>query len=158
MLQPPGEPGWVLASRSPYQLILGKAGAGADESYIIEATLMHVPADQLDHLQQWVADSEARDTDPARFSQQTREVAPFEGKNTPCVASHTVSEDRQPHRRSGNNGPMILELYAYTCILPSNHTLALHLGYSFRHEPGHDDAELAQKANQLMLGLMFTGM
>lgn len=157
-LQPPAEPGWVVASRSPYQLILGKAGSGVDESYIIEATLIHIPADQTDQLQQWVRESENRDSDPQRFAQQTHEVAAYEGKNTRCIASHTVSQDLQPHRRSGGNAPMVLELYAYTCLLPTNPTLALHLGYSYRHEPGHADPQLAQKANQLILGVLFTGM
>lgn len=158
MLQPPEESGWMLASRSPYQLILGKAGEEVDESYIIEATLIHVPSDQLDQLQQWVTESEARDMDPVRFSLQTHKVAPYEEKNARCIASHTVAQDRQPNRRSGKSGFMMLELYAYTCILPSNPTLALHLALSYRHEAGHEDPKLGQKANQLMLGVMFTGM
>lgn len=155
-LQPLDEPGWIIGGRTDYQLILGRLGEGVDDSYIIEATLIRVPANQKNTLLQWVKQGEAAASDSPRFGISEYEASDYSGKNTPCVRSYQRAQDKQAKRRSGGSEPMILELIAYTCLLPDNPDVAVHIGFSYRHDNGHADPQLAMKAEQLIQGVSFT--
>jgi hypothetical protein len=113
---PPAEQGWLVARRTPVELALGRRGTNPDETFAIRGDLITLPAFVTsDELVRLVKDGQAKDTDPRRFNVMRHAVAAEKVGDANCAKSHAVAEDRSPVKRSGQNGPMVLEMLTLTC-------------------------------------------
>ncbi len=153
----PDEPGWLLAGRTAERVVLGRRGRYTDETVIISAMLTHLPPlASADALAAYVKTAEAQDTSPERFKTLTHTVVPDPGHGTLCARSRIVAEDHHPRKVSSRPGYMILEIASLTCVHPDDPTVGVHITYSQRYYPGHEDPKLANKTKRLFGSLRFS--
>lgn len=152
------EPGWQLAGRAPARVVLGKPGTSPDETLIISAMLTRLtPLGTGESLADYVKAAEERDTTD-RFKTLIHTVVPYAGLGARCARSHIVAEDRQPHTRSKHAGHMILEIASINCVHPDHPSVGVHITYSHRYYPGHQDPRFAHKADRIFGTLKFRAL
>lgn len=145
-LMPLNEKGWVIEGRNAYTFAFGKLGANQDETFAIQAMFSRLPAYETNaNFLQLIKDGQSKDTGSPRFEILKHDVTPFPMKGTDCAESHMVTIDHAAKRRSGNTGDMILESLTLSCAHPSDKTVAIHVTYSHRHDPGQDDPAFMEK-------------
>ena len=132
-LIPTNETGWVLATRSPYQLALAMKGAEVDETFAIQATLIDLPASTSnEQFLEIVRQEQEKKTDLKRFSVQTHKVLYAELHGSPCARSHILTLDNAAIKRSDISSDMVLEIASITCRHPKNDTVGVSVVYSQR--------------------------
>lgn len=158
-LVPLNEKGWLIGGRNAVQLVLGKRAENPDESFIIESTLVRIgPYKTKDEFVRLVKESQAKDTDPKRFTVKEFDVSAHDGKGTDCAKTYSVSEDNAAARKSGNTGVMILEMLSLSCTHPKDKSIVVHVGYSQRYYPEHQDKAFLEKAMAVLNSLEFTDL
>jgi hypothetical protein len=150
-LMPLNEPGWVIEGRNAYTFAFGKLGANHDETFAIQALFSRLPAyDTNADFLQLIKDGQSKDSGSPRFEILKHDVTPFPMKGADCAESHMVTIDHAAKRRSGNTGDMILEALTLSCAHPSEKTVAIHVTYSHRHDPGQDDPAFMDKGTTVL--------
>lgn len=158
-LVPLNEKGWLVGSRNPVQLVLGKLAENPDESFVINSTLVKIdPYKTKDEFVRLVKASQAKDTDLQRFTIKQFDVSGYEGKGTDCAKTYSIFEDNAAARRSGNTGSMILEILSLSCAHPRDKSTVVFVGYSQRYYPGHKDKAFLEKATAVLNSLEFTDL
>lgn len=158
-LVPLNEKGWLVGSRNPVQLALGKRAENPDESFVIQTTLVKIgPYKTREDFVRLVKESQAKDTDPQRHKILQHDVTAYTEKATECAKSHSTSEDNAAARAPGNKGVMILELLAFSCAHPKDKSIVVFLGFSQRYYPGHRDSAFFDKAITVLNSLEFSDL
>ena len=145
-LMPLNEPGWLIEGRNAYSFAFGKLGTNQDETFAIQAMFSRLPTyDTNANFLQLIKVGQAKDTGSPRYEILKQDVTPFPMKGADCAESHMVTIDHAAKRRSGNTGDMVLESLTLSCAHPSEKTVAIHVIYSHRHDPGQDDPAFMEK-------------
>jgi hypothetical protein len=148
-MRPPTEEGWVIACRNNRQTALIKEGSSMDETYAMNVILVELPnLNSREEFMSFVKEGRRRGTDSKRFNIITDDLAYFDGRKDYCLNYHSVVEDKEAVKRSGNKGTMILEMVGYVCRHPGNKNIGINFDYSQRYYAGHRDNNLADKARE----------
>ncbi|HUL13461.1 MAG TPA: hypothetical protein VLU73_15010 [Methylococcaceae bacterium] len=160
-LMPLNEQGWFIIERNPDRAVLAKQGDKPDETLAIEADLLKGGSPMLNSNEEFVLlikETEARNTDPARFKVLRHEVSPYTEKDNNCVRSHMVAEDHTAVKRSGKAGQMILEKLTLICVHPKDNRVGVSVAYSQRYYPDQRDPGFIEKATSILNSIEFTDL
>ncbi|TCK16988.1 hypothetical protein DFR30_0208 [Thiogranum longum] len=152
----PDEEGWYLAHEDPNEIQLVRKGTSGDETYAIQAWSIRLPQFFNDEaFVSFIMDRITHNTDETRFIAKKHQALIVNTRHGTCVKFMSVHETLSARKRSGNPGPILLEVVGITCRNPYQPTDGAHLVYSNRHRPGNKDFMLASRAQSLFDSLDF---
>lgn len=158
-LVPTNEDDWVLAARSPYQLVLAKMGEQIDETFAIQATLIDLPElSTKEGIVEIVRQAQKANTDPNRFIAQKHEVSYVEISESPCGRSHMLASDNAAVKRSNSSEDMLLEMVTLICRHPKDSKIGISVTYSQRFYQKAKTPGFLEKANAVLNGVKFEAL
>jgi hypothetical protein len=158
-LVPVNEKGWLIAGRSPYQVVIIKYGESTDETLAIQTSLIKLPTfTTSEEFVRLIKDGQVKDTDPQRFRMITHDVTAYPEKGRNCAKSHMVAEDRGAVKRSGKEGSMVLEGLTLTCAHPKDNTVGVNVTYSHRYYPEQKVSGFLDKASTVLNSVEFSDL
>jgi hypothetical protein len=147
---PLNEKGWLLGHEAPSDFTLVKYGDDRDETSLIWAALVSLPAsislEDYNHKNLGL--------DP-RHKLTTHDVTSYSIDQAACARSHAVAEDYEAIRKSERHDVMILESVTVTCAHPGNKSVGVVVSFSQRYYPGHRDIEFIEKSESALKNIKF---
>lgn len=155
---PPGERGWLVGERNPTRTVLMKRGSAADETYVIQSTLVRLaPYQSREDFVRQFRENQGQDMDPQRHKVLKHEAAFEDGRGTDCAKSRLLAEDSAALKANGSKGVMTMEIVSLSCAHPKDRTVGVFVGYSQRYHAGHRDPALDAKADAVLNSIEFLG-
>lgn len=158
---PPSEAGWHIRGRDAnFEVSMATEGVGgANEVNTLYAVRYKAPFFATDQeLINKITETEKKNIgDPNRVTLLDHKVIAYKEKETRCVLSHQVIEDKKALLdKSGKRGTMIREILSLVCVHPREQDTVITLSYSHRYHPGQRDTKFPDKANNVFQSLAFS--
>lgn len=156
-LMPLDEPGWLRVPTGPAHLVLLKRGGTIDETLVIEAKPVELPASMgFDGMVRELQRSQPPEASP-RFNIRAKEMVDERRQGHQCFRAYTLSDDTQALKRStGATGTMAFEVQTRICLLPGQATKAVTVAYSHRYVAGQSDPKFREKAAAVLDSMRWT--
>jgi len=131
---------------------------GPDEKNVILADRLRAQVFKTDQeLIDKITEVQKKDVgDPERVILKQHKVTAYKQKNTRCVLSHRVFEDKLALLANAERGLMMREMLALACVHPAQQDTVVVLSYSHRYHPGYRDAAFEENAMAVFESLAFT--
>jgi hypothetical protein len=150
------EPTWIIAKQSPELTIIGKQGRFSGESFIMQATIIKLPAfGSIDELIRHVESTQRKEIDPKRYRVSRLEVKQQKIHAQSCALSRVEAAERTTTDGTGSPVNMMLETLTLICPHPKDPSLGMNMAYSHRHFPEDVDPQFSEDAATLMQTLAF---
>jgi hypothetical protein len=155
-LVPPPEPGWIIAIQEANQVVLVRRAVQSGETYGAAASVYPLPEiASNDAFLTHISAARATAYQTSRVTLVKNDESLAEGRPARCVRYHTISEDKADRVPSARQ-TLLLQSIGYHCQHPKNRQVGVNLKYSHRYAPGHEDSDLAAKANEFLHKAGFT--
>jgi hypothetical protein len=141
----PASDGWHGLARSANLIVFGKSGSNADESFIAQVNLFHLPNfPDSEAFTEFVREAVIKDSPTDRFETLEVNVQYSAARGYPCVTYHAVSDDKKARVSILSKKTLRFEVFALYC----QHPLKPGLGFSagFSHRGGSMDENLDKEA------------
>ena len=151
----PASDGWHGFARSANLIAFGKSGSSADESFIAQVNLFHLPTlPDSEAFTEFVREAVIKDSPADRFETLDVNVQYSAARGYPCVTYHAVSDDKKAHVSFLSRKTLRFEVFALYC----QHPLKPGLGFSavFSHRGGSIDENLDKEAAGFMDSVQVT--
>lgn len=158
---PPSEAAWRMRGRDAnFDASLATvATGGMNEVNTIYTVRYKTPIFKTDQeLINKITETEKKNIgDPDRVALLDHKVTAYKEKETRCVLSHQVIEDKNALLdKSGKRGLMNREILSLVCVHPKKQDTVVALSYSHRYHPGKKDTMFPNKANNVFQSLAFS--
>ena len=150
------EPTWIVAKQGPELTVIGKPGRFAGESFIMQVTIIKLPAvASIDELIRHVESTQRKELDPKRYRVSKFEVKEQKIHAQSCTLSRVEAAERTTAEGTGSPVNMMLETLTLICPHPKDPLRGINMAYSHRHFPEDVDPQFTEDAAILMQTLSF---
>lgn len=155
---PPQEKGWQVLERSKTNLVLGKKGPTSSSTYIAIVTLFKLPKLETEYeFLEYISKMKEAQQPKEKFRLIKDKKEMIRGGTNHIIKYHAIAEDKVATAKFGDK-TQLLEIIGYTGQHPSNHSIGVDLGYSFRHQAGAEDVNFEEKANAFLDQIIITDL
>jgi hypothetical protein len=153
-----GEKPWSVVKRTPDLLVLGRPGEFESEIFIVQATVIRLPAlPSPDALLQHIKAAQERELDPKRFRVLKHDLSLHPVGGESCALSHIDAVDRAIPSTTGPTANTILETLTLTCAHPKDRNIGINVTYSHQHFPEDKDPQFVERGSVILQGLRIDG-
>ncbi len=153
---PLNDAGWVKLKHDDYSFSLAKMGKREDETYALSAFMVDLPPlGSDDEFISFVKKTTSRDKKNDRYLILSSNAGMHSGFDLDGVRFAYRILDRKALKRSGEKGPMILEIEGIIIRHPDNKLYGLHLILSHRCYEGSEDSSLPLEFESLLEEIQF---
>lgn len=149
-------PTWMVARQGPDLTVIGKQGRYSGESFVMQATIVALPAfDSPAQLLRHVESTQRKDIDPKLFRLYKYEIKPQKYHDQTCALSLVEAAERVPDQSTGSPVNTLVETMTLICPHPKAPTRAISMAYTHRHFPEDVDPMFTEEGALLMQTLEF---
>jgi hypothetical protein len=150
----PGNKSWSVLVQSTYQITIGVVGDRPDETFIVSAATVQIPA--FSTAQDFLAHVKAgRRAEPktGRFEIIKNDEQLYTERSETCVKHETESKDFGAKR---GNDYSVIQYFGMNCIHPKNPTIGIFVELSRKAPPGVESPLFRTMGSQLLKSVQFS--
>lgn len=151
------ETGWAIGGRTADQIVIGKQGAHADESLVIQAARRSAKGvSTRESAVEYVRKLTAVDPNDRRYRNVRQDVSGTSVRAAVCAVSDGELEDHGALTRSGRRDPMIIQQRTIVCVHPTQNDKLVIVAFSHRYYAENRDPAFPERAQSLFESIEFS--